>query len=73
VTHITSIFDSKAAEHGALSLEGDSAQCFLDVIQEVSRVSIKSSLFNWILGTRPRTFDDTRAFSEGSSHNPQAL
>ncbi|KAJ7748023.1 kinase-like domain-containing protein [Mycena metata] len=34
VTHITSIFDSKAAEHDVLNLEGDSAQCFLDVIQD---------------------------------------
>ncbi|KAJ7349716.1 hypothetical protein DFH08DRAFT_807067 [Mycena albidolilacea] len=31
VTHITSIFDSKAAEHDVLSLEGASAQCFLNV------------------------------------------
>jgi hypothetical protein len=45
VTHITSIFNSKAAEHDVLSLEGDSAQCFLDVIQDVS-VSIKSSFVN---------------------------
>ncbi|KAJ7508306.1 kinase-like domain-containing protein, partial [Mycena galericulata] len=34
VTHITSIFDSKAAEHEVLSLDGDAAQCFLDVIQD---------------------------------------
>lgn len=46
VTHITSIFDSKAAEHDVLNLEGDSAQCFLDVIQDVRPVSFKSSFVN---------------------------
>ncbi|KAJ7817850.1 hypothetical protein B0H14DRAFT_2263035, partial [Mycena olivaceomarginata] len=31
---IVSILDSESAQEGVLSLEGDSAQCFLDVVQD---------------------------------------
>ena len=36
VTHVISILDSKTAEKIVLSLEGDAAQFFIDVVQDVS-------------------------------------
>ncbi|KAF8155115.1 kinase-like domain-containing protein [Mycena galopus ATCC 62051] len=35
VTHVISILDSKDAKEAVLSLEGDAAQCFIDVVQDI--------------------------------------
>jgi hypothetical protein len=67
-THLVSIFNSKSDEEEVLRLDGDSAQNFLDVVQEVGN-SILPSLVS--IDRISQTLD--RGFMMAQEHNRMAL
>lgn len=71
---LVSIFSSKSDEETVLRLEGDSAQYFLDVVQEVGYHSSFSRRFlMYVLDTGQRVYDGAGAQSDGTPYHSEAI
>ena len=72
---LVSIFSSKSDEEAVLRLEGDSAQYFLDVVQEVGYHSSFSHRFQlmFVSDTGQRVYDGAGAQSDGTPYHSEAI